>query len=70
VLVTSVMVASPVVGTAIVAWPRLVHGAVSEQTLAALGVVALVVLPVVLALQVAAWWIVSRPLDSRDTLFF
>lgn len=70
VLVTSVMVAAPVVGTALAAWPRLVHGAVSEETLAALGVLALVVLPVVLALQVAAWWIVSRPLDSRDTLFF
>lgn len=70
VLVTSVMVAAPVVGTAIAAWPRLVGGAVSEEALAALGVVALVVLPLVLAVQVAAWWLVSRPLDRRDTLFF
>lgn len=70
VVVTSVMIAAPVVGTAIVAWPRLVGGAVSEETMAGLGIVALVVLPLVLALQVAAWWLVSRPLDRRDTLFF
>ncbi|PUB27117.1 cytochrome bd-type quinol oxidase subunit 2 [Promicromonospora sp. AC04] len=70
VAVTSVMVASPVVGTAIAAWPRLVDGAVSGATMAALGIVAIVVLPLVLVLQAVAWWLVSRPLGRRDTLFF
>jgi cytochrome bd-type quinol oxidase subunit 2 len=70
VIVTSVMIAAPVVGTAIAAWPRLVEGGISEEAMASLGVVALVVLPVVLALQAVAWWLVSRPLGNRDTLFF
>ena len=70
VAVTSVMVASPVVGTAIAAWPRIVDGTVSGEAMAALGIVALVVLPLILVLQAVAWWLVSRPLDRRDTLFF
>lgn len=70
VIVTSVMITAPVVGTAIAAWPRLVEGGISDQAMASLGVVALVVLPVILALQVVAWRLVSRPLGKRDTLFF
>ncbi len=70
VAVTSVMVASPVVGTAIAAWPRLVDGTVSGEAMAALGIVAIVVLPLILVLQAVAWWLVSRPLGRRDTLFF
>jgi cytochrome bd-type quinol oxidase subunit 2 len=70
VVVTSVMIAAPVVGTAIAAWPRLIEGGISAQALETLGIVAIVVLPVVLALQVVAWWLVSRPLGRRDMLFF
>jgi cytochrome bd-type quinol oxidase subunit 2 len=70
VVVTSVMIAAPVVGTAIAAWPRLIEGGISAEALETLGIVAIVVLPVVLALQVVAWWIVSRPLGRRDMLFF
>jgi cytochrome bd-type quinol oxidase subunit 2 len=70
VVVTTVMITAPVVGTAIAAWPRLVDGAISAEAMASLGVVALVVLPVILAAQVVAWWIVSRPLGRRDTVFF
>lgn len=70
VIVTSVMIAAPVVGTAIAAWSRLVDGGISSGTMASLGIVAIVALPVVLALQVLAWWLVSRPLRGRDTLFF
>lgn len=70
VVVTSVMIAAPVVGTAIAAWPRLVGGGIPADAMATLGIVALVVLPLALVLQVAAWWIVSRPLGRRDMLFF
>lgn len=70
VVVTTVMIAAPVVGTAVAAWPRLVEGGISADAMASLGVVALLVLPVILALQVVAWWLVSRPLGKRDTLFF
>ena len=70
VIVTSVMIAAPVIGTAIAAWHRLVKGGISAEAMTSLGVVALVVLPVMLAVQVAAWWLVSRPLGKRDTLFF
>lgn len=70
VAVTSVMIAAPVVGTAIAAWPRLIEGGISAQAMAPLGIVATVVLPVVLGLQVVAWWLVSRPLGRRDMLFF
>ncbi|MFC8797506.1 cytochrome d ubiquinol oxidase subunit II [Promicromonospora sp. NPDC057138] len=70
VVVTSVMIAAPVVGTAIAAWPRLVGGGISDQAMAGLGIVALVVLPVILAVQAVVWWLVSRPLGKRDTLFF
>ncbi|WP_369374856.1 cytochrome d ubiquinol oxidase subunit II [Promicromonospora sp. Populi] len=70
VAVTSVMIAAPVVGTAIAAWPRLVDGGISADAMAALGVVALVALPMILVLQVVAWWLVSRPLGRRDTVFF
>lgn len=70
VIVTSVMIVAPVVGTAIAAWPRLIEGGISPEAMASLGVVAMVVLPVVLALQVLAWWLVARPLGRRDTLFF
>jgi cytochrome bd-type quinol oxidase subunit 2 len=70
VVVTSVMIAAPVVGTAVAAWPRLVEGGISPDAMASLGFVAIVVLPVILALQVLAWWLVARPLDRRDTLFF
>jgi cytochrome bd-type quinol oxidase subunit 2 len=69
-IVTSVMIAAPVVGTAVAAWQRLVEGGISAEAMASLGFVALAVLPVVLALQVLAWWLVSRPLGRRDTLFF
>lgn len=70
VIVTSVMIAAPVVGTAVAAWPRLVEGGISPESMASLGYVAIVVLPVILALQVLAWWLVARPLGRRDTLFF
>ncbi|GAA4701467.1 Cytochrome bd-type quinol oxidase, subunit 2 [Promicromonospora umidemergens] len=70
VVVTSVMITAPVVGTAVSAWPHLVEGGVSAQAMASLGLVALVVLPVVLALQGLAWWLVSRPLGGRDTQVF
>ncbi|MFD2792640.1 cytochrome d ubiquinol oxidase subunit II [Promicromonospora vindobonensis] len=70
VIVTSVMITAPVVGTAVSAWPRLVEGGLSAEATASLGIVAIVVLPVLLALQGLAWWLVSRPLGSRDTLFF
>jgi len=69
-IVTTVMIAAPVVGTAIAAWPRLVEGGISDQAMAGLGIVALVVLPVMLVVQAVAWWLVSRPLGERDTLFF
>jgi cytochrome bd-type quinol oxidase subunit 2 len=70
VIVTSVMITAPVVGTAVSAWPRLVEGGISPQTMASLGIVAVVVLPALLALQGFAWWSVSHPLGSRDTRFF
>jgi cytochrome bd-type quinol oxidase subunit 2 len=70
VVVTSVMITAPVVGTAVSAWSRLLDGGISPQAMASLGIVAFVVLPVILALQGLAWWLVSRPLGGRDTLFF
>jgi cytochrome bd-type quinol oxidase subunit 2 len=69
-IVTSVMITAPVIGTAIAAWPRLIDGGISPEAMASLGIVAIVVLPVILALQVLAWWLVARPLSRKDTLFF
>jgi cytochrome bd-type quinol oxidase subunit 2 len=70
VIVTTVMIVAPVVGTALAAWPRLVEGAISPAGTAPLGVVALVVLPLLLALQVLAWRRVSRPLGKGDARIF
>jgi cytochrome bd-type quinol oxidase subunit 2 len=69
-IVTSVMITAPVIGTAIAAWPRLIDGGISPEAMASLGIVAMVVLPVILALQVLAWWLVARPLGRKDTQFF
>ncbi|MFD6142610.1 cytochrome d ubiquinol oxidase subunit II [Promicromonospora sp. NPDC060271] len=70
VIVTSVMITAPVVGTAVAAWPRLVGGGISPEAMASLGFVVIAVLPVILALQVLAWRLVARPLGERDTRFF
>jgi cytochrome bd-type quinol oxidase subunit 2 len=70
VIVTTVMIAAPVVGTAVAAWPRLVEGGISAPAMAALGWVALVVLPLLIALQAVAWRSVSRPLGKGDRRFF
>lgn len=70
VLVTSALIMAPVVATAVAAWPRLVEGAISPHALVSFGIVAFAALPVLLALQVLAWGLVSRPVDGRDTLFF
>lgn len=70
VLVTTVMIMAPVVGTAIVAWPHLLEGGISAQAMASLGVAALVLLPLLLALQVLAWRRVSRPLGKGERRFF
>jgi cytochrome bd-type quinol oxidase subunit 2 len=70
VIVTTVMIVAPVVGTALAAWSRLVEGAISPEVMAPLGVVALVALPLLLALQVLAWRRVSRPLGKGDVRIF
>lgn len=70
VIVTSVMIVAPVVGTAVAAWPRLVEGGISADMMSAYGIGAVVVVPLALALQVRAWRLVSRPLSRRDTSFF
>jgi cytochrome bd-type quinol oxidase subunit 2 len=70
VIVTSVMITAPVVGTALAAWPRLVEGGISPEAMASLGFVAIPVLLVLLALQVLAWRRIARPLGRRDDLFF
>jgi cytochrome bd ubiquinol oxidase subunit II len=70
VVVTTVMIAAPVVGTAVAAWPRLVQGGISAPAMASLGVVAIVVLIPLLALQALAWRRVSRPLGKGDRRFF
>ena len=64
VIITSVMITAPVVGTAVAAWPELVGGGISAQAVTALGIVAIVVLPVLVALLVRAWRLVSRPLST------
>lgn len=64
VIVTSVMIAAPVVGTAVAAWPRLAGSGSSAQAVPALAVMALAVLAVLLVLQVVAWRRVSRPITT------
>lgn len=70
VVVTTVLIAAPVVATAVAAWPRVVEGGIPAAAMAPLGIAALVVLPVLLALQVIAWRLVSRPLGEGDVLSF
>ncbi|WP_164545189.1 cytochrome d ubiquinol oxidase subunit II [Antribacter gilvus] len=67
---TSVAVLSPVLVTVVAAWPALMHGAVSVSALAALGGIVLAALPALVVVQVAAWWLVARPLGRRDVVFF
>jgi cytochrome bd-type quinol oxidase subunit 2 len=70
VVVTTVMIAAPVVGTAIAAWPRLADGGTAAPATVSFVVAAAVVLPALVVLQVFAWRRMSRPLGKGDRRFF
>ncbi|MBE1877813.1 cytochrome d ubiquinol oxidase subunit II [Myceligenerans pegani] len=67
---TSALVATPVLVTAVVAWPHLMTGTAVNGPSAALGGVVAALLPVLGIAQWFAWRLLARPLGPRDVIFF